>query len=718
MSTTIATPDSPTAAASFARFLLPAWLLLGLITAFFASDFDAAAIVVFGLVWTIGVGILGWRFFASLIGPVLVFDAIKTGRKKRNFFLRVAYAIALGVIFTMIYTSWSALAIRMGGGTIRPKDLAQLAESFFSTFMVIQFILVCVLTPASTAGAIAEEKERRTLEFLLATDLRDREILFGKLATRVGGLGLLLIAGLPVLGMIQFFGGIDPEMVFAGFAATLALMLSLAALSIASSVISRKARDAIALTYLAAVAYCLLSGILHALAMSPLGRDDSVNIFGYDITWQDLTYPFVAGNPFYMVPETLFSRRMAAGGSTLFRALGHFLLFHAVAIAVLVTWSGLRLRSIALVQAFGGGRTIRRAMRKQRASEQRTNPSPTTQSKASTRPEVGSAPIIWKEVFVDSGLRLGILGQIIVYLLIIGSFSPVFIVVVTCLFDQWGSRFNGPWWASERWHEVAQGMNIYARSVGSIVGSLIFLAVAVRGAGCISGERDKHSLDVLLTTPLDATTIIWGKWWGCMLGMRWAWAWLFSIWVISATLGGIHPVFLVALIVSTIVYASAFAWIGVFFSVVMRTTLRSTMASICLSLFLGGGYFLVFAFCCMMPLSFLARGDAIGRDAMGIVVDFFCGFSPSVNLGWLPIHEIRERDLTLSGRDIPYLPFWIIGMIGWGALSVGLANATINRFKAMANRLPFTPERSPRTPPPLPLQKPRASDRDDPVDAA
>ena len=116
-----------------------------------------------------------------------------------------------------------------GGGQIRPKDLSRLAETFFSVYMVVQFILVCILTPAAVAGAIADEKERRTLEFLLATDLRDREILFGKLASRVGSLLLFLLAGLPILGLMQFFGGIDPDLVLAGFAATFATVLTLAA---------------------------------------------------------------------------------------------------------------------------------------------------------------------------------------------------------------------------------------------------------------------------------------------------------------------------------------------------------------------------------------------------------------------------------------------------------------------------------------------------------
>src|SRR5262249_39437353 len=106
-----------------------------------------------------------------------------------------------------------------------------------------------------TASAICEEKERRTLEYLLATDLHNREIVLSKFLSRLANMALLVITGLPILSLIQFLGGVDPEMVLAAFAATGALMVSLAAVSILASVHARKTRNAILLTYLAMGAY-------------------------------------------------------------------------------------------------------------------------------------------------------------------------------------------------------------------------------------------------------------------------------------------------------------------------------------------------------------------------------------------------------------------------------------------------------------------------------
>ena len=79
----------------------------------------------------------------------------------------------------------------------------------------------------SVAGSIAEEKDRKTLEFLLATDLRNREIILSKLGARLANLLLFILTGLPILSILQFLGGVDPNLVLAGFAATFLTMAGL-----------------------------------------------------------------------------------------------------------------------------------------------------------------------------------------------------------------------------------------------------------------------------------------------------------------------------------------------------------------------------------------------------------------------------------------------------------------------------------------------------------
>src|SRR5262249_5266103 len=102
----------------------------------------------------------------------------------------------------------------------RANLMAEFAERFFNVFMVLQFSLVMLLTPVYAASSIAEEKDRKTLEYLLATDLRNREIVLGKLLSRLAILTLTVLTGLPVLSVVQFLGGVDPDLLLAGFVAT------------------------------------------------------------------------------------------------------------------------------------------------------------------------------------------------------------------------------------------------------------------------------------------------------------------------------------------------------------------------------------------------------------------------------------------------------------------------------------------------------------------
>ena len=192
---------------------------------------------------------------ATCLARSFFYEGLRAARRARFFFLRWLYAVGLLLLLLWVHWLWSMESARTAVADQAYKQQAKLAQEFFYAFAIVQFAVVVLLTPAYVAGGIAEEKERRTLEFLLATDLRGREIVFGKLLARLGNLALFVMTGLPVLSMMQFFGGIDPGLLLASFAVTALTAGSLAALGILMSVQRRRARDAIILTYLAAVGY-------------------------------------------------------------------------------------------------------------------------------------------------------------------------------------------------------------------------------------------------------------------------------------------------------------------------------------------------------------------------------------------------------------------------------------------------------------------------------
>src|SRR5262249_22974056 len=153
--------------------------------------------------------------------PILLFDAVRTARRSRLTLLRSLYALALLIVLFAVHVKWfgfgpdllQGFAGFMQEQHIPPSMQARFAAAFFHTFLAIQAVAVLVLTPTFLAGAIAEECEKGTLPMLLTTHLSNREILLGKLASRVGLLVLLLLTGVPVLALLQLLGGVDPVLI-------------------------------------------------------------------------------------------------------------------------------------------------------------------------------------------------------------------------------------------------------------------------------------------------------------------------------------------------------------------------------------------------------------------------------------------------------------------------------------------------------------------------
>ena len=222
------------------------------------------------------------------------------------------------------------------------------AEGFFAFYMIVQVVIVVVLTPAYVAGAVAEEKDRKTLEFLMATDLDNREIVFSKLLSRLANMTLLLLTGLPILSILQLMGGVDPELMLAGFAGVALTMLGIASISILFSTLLKKPRDAISVTYLFLLAY---GSIATTALVIPGGWMLTPIWFGENPpTVRDAVLVANAGNPITAIGDVI---RAIGGGNRGARTnlaaelpgiLTRYTWFHLALSAFCITWSILRVR--------------------------------------------------------------------------------------------------------------------------------------------------------------------------------------------------------------------------------------------------------------------------------------------------------------------------------------------------------------------------------------
>ena len=70
------------------------------------------------------------------------------------------------------------------------------------------FILVVLSVPAVAGGSISLEREKKTLDVLLTTNLNPWRIITGKLEASLGVVLILTVSALPVLSLVVVFGGI------------------------------------------------------------------------------------------------------------------------------------------------------------------------------------------------------------------------------------------------------------------------------------------------------------------------------------------------------------------------------------------------------------------------------------------------------------------------------------------------------------------------------
>src|SRR5947207_15969015 len=77
-----------------------------------------------------------------LLGPVFFHELVRSGRRGRHTFLRLLYT---SIILTFIYLTYTEWSIR---GPLHPRRLAGFAFACFTTYTLVQFGAVFLLTPA------------------------------------------------------------------------------------------------------------------------------------------------------------------------------------------------------------------------------------------------------------------------------------------------------------------------------------------------------------------------------------------------------------------------------------------------------------------------------------------------------------------------------------------------------------------------------------------
>lgn len=117
-------------------------------------------------------------------------------------------------------------------------------------FFLGQFLLASLMAPSFAAGAITGEKERKSYEMLLASPMRPGAILLGKLLASLTHLAIFVFASLPIVVLCLPLGGISIYEVAATYLALLLATLTFGMLSLACSSYFQRTSASLVVSYL------------------------------------------------------------------------------------------------------------------------------------------------------------------------------------------------------------------------------------------------------------------------------------------------------------------------------------------------------------------------------------------------------------------------------------------------------------------------------------
>jgi hypothetical protein len=321
--------------------------------------------------------------------------------------------------------------------------------------------------------------------------------------------------------------------------------------------------------------------------------------------------------------------------AALVTTLWKYALFHAVVGSICTALAVWRLRKMAVRHSAGTAhKTTWRNLR---------------------RSAVSDRPILWKELHVEQSRSwLGRLLTIALYTAVIGGgTAAVFVGVANgTLFDK----------------NFTFGANVGVGLVGVGLVFVLLLSLSIRASGCISGEREKDTLDALQATPLDSDVILWEKFVGCMMSRLPLFILIGLVWVFGLIFGGLHIVDFAVMAYSLFAFTSAYTILGMWFSMASRSSARAILWTllIYLATTFCSCYLLspLHIFVYLPVLSYLIRhqtGDFGGGMEFNVTMLFMIGmllisviiYSGFVVLMWIFALKPRMRSMLLRTEREP-----------------------------------------------------------------
>ena len=179
--------------------------------------------------------------------------------------------IGILVLFLLLFAS---IALTSFSYNYNAADYSEVGLVIFNTLSIVQFFIIVLVAPASTAGAISSEREKQTLDLLLCTQMSPTKIIIGKLISSLIWIFMMCISTVPLYSIAFLFGGVNPLAVIVVMLFYMLMSLAAGSIGLFYSTVFKKTVTSSIMSYLTIFLIFVLTiaiGYAEAFFMSQMG---------------------------------------------------------------------------------------------------------------------------------------------------------------------------------------------------------------------------------------------------------------------------------------------------------------------------------------------------------------------------------------------------------------------------------------------------------------
>jgi ABC-2 type transport system permease protein len=186
----------------------------------------------------------------------IVVKELRGRMRGRRAFIVITIHVLLLALFAWMLQRLQEESIRgvMSYGGQATYASATVGRGIFLGLLMLQTLMVAVLAPAATAGAISSEREHQTLDLLAVTPISSFAIVLGKLFSALAWIFVLILASVPITALVFVFGGVAPDDVIRGYLVLFATVIGLGSVGIFFSALTRRTGASTGLTFVVTLA--------------------------------------------------------------------------------------------------------------------------------------------------------------------------------------------------------------------------------------------------------------------------------------------------------------------------------------------------------------------------------------------------------------------------------------------------------------------------------